>query len=138
MDKHEGRVMPETRDREFAYEDEMVSRPMAVITAHQSWRSRGRKAPNEEERLEHERYGECVFSIHQHTGNSLIVTLRKERRDVVEQRKAGGKVVTHDVYQRGISFAEMMNLLFAECQHFEDAEAYPDAIHQAMKSAYGS
>ena len=135
MTNHSGEVLPSTADREFAYEDEMVSRPVAVIMAHQSWR-RGRKEPNAEEKAEHELYSEYEFSIRQFTGNALTLTLIKKRRDIVEQRKTGGKVVTHDIYQRGISFAELMNILFNNCQHFEDCEAYPDSIHQAMRSAY--
>lgn len=135
MDAHSGNVMPDTAGREFAYEDEVVSRPMAVITAYHNSR-RGRKDLNGKEREEQERYSEYEFSIRQHTGNYLEITLRKQRRDIVEQRRTGGKVVTHDVYTRGISFAELVNLLFAECQHFEDTEAYPDSIHEAMKTAY--
>lgn len=135
MNEHSGLVMPETKDRDFAYEDEMVSRPAMVINAYHNSR-RGVKQLSSEEQTERERYSSYSFSVHQHTGNSLTITLRKERRDIVEQRKTGGKVVTHDIYQRGVSFAELVNLLFTDCQHFEDTEAYPDSIHEAMKSAY--
>lgn len=132
---HSGKVLPDTRGREFAYEDEMVTRPVAVITAWPNSR-RGVKELTAEEQRERERYSGYEFSIRQHTGTALEITLRKERKDIVQQRKTGGKVVTHDIYTRGVSFAELCNLLFEHCQHFEDAEAYPESIHQAMKSAY--
>lgn len=135
MDRHIGLVLPPTEDRKFAYEDEHVCRPKAVIMATPNG-SRGVKELSAEEQAERDRYYSYEFSIEQHTGTALTLTLRKRRRDVVAQRTTGGKVVTRDCYMRGISFAELMNLLFSECEHYEDTEAYPESIHQAMRTAY--
>lgn len=133
--RHTGPVLPTTDHREFAYEDEIVSRPAAVIQAYPQ-RRRGRKSLSEQEQSERDKYAGYEFSIRQHTNNALEITLRKERADIVAQRKTGGQVVTHDVYHRILSFAELTNLLFSRSQHYEDCEAYPDSIHQAMKTAY--
>lgn len=125
---HEGDIIPQVDKRQYAYHDENAY-PGAYIRSYPSERS--------VDRDERKKYSEYEFTITKHTDNSMIVNLKKHRRDIVEQRRENGKAVLCENYQRIISFGELMNRIFGEgCAVYLDDEAFPVEVVELMKTLY--
>lgn len=125
---HEGDIIPKADDRQFAYHNESAY-PGAYIKSYPSERSN--------DLAERKKYSEYEFTITKHTDNSMVLSLKKHRRDIVEQRRENGKATLCENYQTILSFGELMNRIFGKgCDVYLDEEAFPAAIVEAMKNAY--
>lgn len=125
---HKGDIIPQVDKRQYAYHDE-TAYPGAYIRSYPSERSLDRE--------ERKKYSEYEFTITKHTDNSMIVNLKKHRRDIVEQRREKGKAILCENYQRILSFGELMNLIFSEgCPVYLDEEAFPVEVVELMKTFY--
>lgn len=138
IDQHTGNVIavPEG-GRVCAYENEAV-RTVLELHAHPARyeATKAGKIPSQEAEL----WSEYTLTFERHTGNALVVTLRKKpsARVFCEQRNREGRGVEVVVYTTTLSFAEIVNrLLSPGCLTSEDHEALPDKIREVMKGVYG-
>lgn len=125
--KHKGQVIPVPEKREYAYQSEHCY-PGASIKSSPSHRDHSEEA---------KKYLSYELTIHKLTDTAMVVTLHKERKDIVQQRCQRGAAITQDVYTITIDFAELCNRIFNPgCDHIEEEEAFPESIKQAMRKAY--
>ncbi len=122
-----GQLIPVEEKREYAYQSE-ISYPGASVRSHPSHRDHSEEA---------KKYDEYELTIHKHTDTAMTVELRKRRRDIVEQRKGYGAVITEEIYQTTIDFATLCNRIFAAgCDVYFEEERYPEEIREALRHAY--
>ena len=127
-DRHTGDVIPKVEDRQYAYHDENAY-PGAYIRSYPSERS--------VDRAERKKYSEYEFTITKHTDNSMVVSLKKHRTDIVEQRRETGQAILCENYQTILSFGELMNRIFgAGCDVYLEDESLPAAVMELMKAFY--
>lgn len=127
-ERHKGDLIPKVEDRNFAYHDEL-SYPGAYIQSFPSDRGT--------DPAERKKYSEYEFTIRKATDHSVIVSLKKHRLDIVEQRKRNGKAVLVEEYQTTLSFGELMNRIFSPgCEVYLDEEAFPAEVVEFMKTVY--
>lgn len=129
MSSHKGQVIPVKERRQYAYQSEFAY-PGACIKSHPSHRDHSEEA---------KKYSDYELTIHKATDTALTISLKKTRRDIVEQRMARGAAVIEEEYQTTIDFAELVNRIFSPgCEIYLEEEHFPDAIKEAMKNAYRS
>ncbi len=134
---HAGPVIPVPEDgRKCAYEDEPIQTVLCL---------RGRPARGNHQGIgrteDFEEFMEYELTIQRHTGNSLVVTLRKETaaKRLCRERNERGYGTKAEVYTKVMSFAQIVNALLGPgCDRFEDVEAIPDKVKEAMKGVYSS
>lgn len=133
--KTPGNLIPYDRaNRHYAYQDETCY-PGAYFESH---------PPERGDKGEFDKYIGYELTIIKHTDKAFGITLKKRRKDIVEQRIANGFAVTADEYVLTLSFAEFVNRLFGpgDYDHYEEKEAYSESIRaemlDLMRRAYNS
>lgn len=130
---HTGELFPGASERQFAYQAEQGGQTSICFECHPPYRNGGK----ENWSLAHPLYDRYALEIARHTSGSITLKLIGFRNDVVDQRRIKGAAVLRDVVLTTMSFGELVNKIFCDgAQVFEDTEAFPDSIKQAMRGAY--
>lgn len=120
-------------ERTFAYQEE-PTRTVLVLRGHPPFRRGKEPYLNDEQ----DKISGYELRIENHTQNCLLVTLSKIRSDIREQRIENGEAIIRENFQFGISFAELVNKIFAgeNVLEYQTTESLPDAIKTKMKTVY--